>query len=364
MFLPVTLLAYLGRHFLLSLAAVLGALLALLLIADSIELLRRAAKREAVELAQIAAMALLKLPSSAHKLLPFACLFGALASFSRLTRSSELVATRAAGVSVWQFLLPATLLAFLLGLLAVAVLNPLSAVLALRFEILEAKFLEGRVSLLTVSPTGLWLRQGDRQGQQVVHALRVSAEGMRLSEVTIYLYQGGDRFVGRLDARQAQLLPGAWLLQDGLKTAANGAVERFQDYRLPTSLTVAQAQESFASPSTLSFWTLPRFIDGLRQAGFSALLHRLHWHSLLATPLLLAVMVPLAAAFSLRFHRRGGAGLVIGAGVLSGFLLYFLGDLVRALGQSGSVPIVLAAWAPGAISLLAALALLFHLEDG
>jgi lipopolysaccharide export system permease protein len=274
------------------------------------------------------------------------------------------VAVRAAGVSAWQFLLPATLLAFLLGMLAVAVLNPLSAVLALRFEILEAKFLEGRVSLLTVSPTGLWLRQGDRQGQQVVHALRVSAEGMRLSDVTIYLYQGRDRFVGRLDASQAQLLPGTWLLQDGLKTAPDGVIERFEEYRLATSLTVAQVQESFASPGTLSFWALPRFIEGLRQAGFSALRHRMHWHSQLATPLLLAAMVPLAAAFSLRFHRRGGAGLVVGAGVLAGFLLYILGDLVQALGQSGSLPVVLAAWAPGAISLLAALALLFHLEDG
>ena len=362
--LPYILSAYLGRHFLLLLAAVFVGLIALVLIADTIELLRRAAKREAVELALVAMMALLKLPSMAHKLLPFACLFGALASFARLTRSGELVAVRAAGVSVWQFLLPATALAFLLGVLAIAVLNPLAAVLALRFEILEAKFLEGRVSLLTVSPTGLWLRQGDREGQQVVHALRVSAEGMQLHDVTIFLYQGSDRFVGRLDAREARLLPGTWLLQDGLKAAPDGIIERFQEYRLPTSLTVAQVQESFASPGTLSFWALPKFIDGLTAAGFSALRHRMHWHALLATPLLLAAMVPLAAAFALRLTRRGGTGLMMGAGVLAGFLLYFLGDLVQALGQSGSVPVILAAWAPGAISLLAGLALMFHLEDG
>ena len=77
------------------------------------------------------------------------------------------------------------------------------------------------------------------------------------------------------------------------------------DYRIDTELTLDRIQESFASPETMSFWDLPEFIETLEAAGFSARKHRLHWHSILAGPLLLCAMVLIAATFSLRLTRRG-----------------------------------------------------------
>jgi len=60
-------------------------------------------------------MSLLKLPDIAQKLLPFAVLLGAIFAFSRMSRNHELVATRAAGVSAWQFLTPPLLVAVMLA---------------------------------------------------------------------------------------------------------------------------------------------------------------------------------------------------------------------------------------------------------
>ena len=70
----------------------------------------------------------------------------------------------------------------------------------------------------------------------------------------------------------------------------------------------------------------------------------------------------LAATFSLRPVRRGGAGLAVVCGVATGFLLYFVSDVVSALGVSGRVPVVLAAWSPAVVSCLLGTAMLFHLE--
>ena len=114
----------------------------------------------------------------------------------------------------------------------------------------------------------------------------------------------------------------------------------------------------------MSFWDLPGFINTLEAAGFSALRHRLHWHSILSIPLLLCAMVLIAATFSLRLTRRGGTGLLILVGLFAGFLLYFLTDIVLALGMSASIPVVLAAWAPSGVFALLGLAMLLHLEDG
>jgi lipopolysaccharide export system permease protein len=50
--------------------------------------------------------------------------------------------------------------------------------------------------------------------------------------------------------------------------------------------------------------------------------------------------------------------------MVSGFLIYFMTNIIYAFGASGGLPIVLAAWAPSLIVLMAASAALLHLEDG
>jgi lipopolysaccharide export system permease protein len=297
-------------------------------------------------------------------MLPFAVLFGAMATFVRLTRSSELVVARSAGVSAWQFLFPTLAGGAFIGILTLGAFNPLAAAMASNYESLEAKFLRGRASLLAVSSTGFWLRQADTQGQSVIHALRVSQQGVELYDVIVFLYGGQDKFVGRIDARSARLEDGAWHLSDALITAPDRPPVRRVEHRLDTTLTLSQIQDSFASPQTLSFWAIPRFIQTLEDAGFSALRHRLHWHSLLSLPLLLVAMVLIAASFSLRLTRRGGTGFLVAGGAVLGFVFFFFSDVVLALGLSGSLPVPLAAWTPAGVMLLIGVAAVLHLEDG
>lgn len=362
--LSATLSIYLGRQFLGGIAFVFAVIMSLVFLVDLIEHLRRASEREEASLGIVVALSLLQLPVLAQKLLPFAALFGGIWTFSRLTRTNELIVARATGVSVWQFLAPALTIALLIGVVVVTLFSPLSSAMLSRYEQLEGKYLEGRSSLLAVSSTGLWLRQADRDGQSVVHARHVSAQGTALEDVIIFLYRGSDEFAGRLDAKSARLEPGRWLLTKALLSRPDQPALKFEQYELPTSLTLGQIQESFASPETLSFWSLPRFIRTLEEAGFSALAHRLQWHALLALPVLLCVMVLLSATFSLRLVRRGHTGLLIAVGALSGFVLYFVSDVVFAFGLSGNLPAILAAWTPVGVGLLLGLSLLFHLEDG
>lgn len=359
-----TLSLYLGRQFLAGIAFVFVVMMGLVLLVDVVEHLRRAAGRDEASFGVVLALSILQLPALGQKLLPFAVLFGAMWTFSRLTRTHELVATRAAGVSVWQFLAPGLTLVAAAGAIQIGLLSPLSSAMSGRYEQLEAKYLEGRPSLLEVASTGLWLRQADPDGQSVVHAQRISAEGLELDRVIIFLYDRDHQFAGRIDADWARLEPGYWDLRGVLLTRPDAPARRMERHRLPTTLTLAGIQDSFAAPETLSFWTLPRFIDTLEAAGFSAVRHRLYWHSLAATPALLCAMVLIAATFSLRLTRRGLTGWLVAAGVLAGFVLYFVSDVVYAFGLAGNLPAALAAWTPTGVAGLLGLALLFHLEDG
>jgi lipopolysaccharide export system permease protein len=52
------------------------------------------------------------------------------------------------------------------------------------------------------------------------------------------------------------------------------------------------------------------------------------------------------------------------SGIAAGFLLYFISNVVAALGQNAAIPVALAAWTPAGVSILVAMTLLLHLEDG
>lgn len=361
-----TLSFYIGRHFLAGFLMLFGVFLLIILMFDTVELMRRASTHPGISFTVIVEMALLKLPHMGQQIFPFAALFGAMAVFWRLTRYNELVVTRAAGVSAWQFLFPVLIVAFGLGLLKVGVFNPLAATFLARYERLESVEFKGEVSFLALSKGGIWLRQASDNGQAVVFATHVfqrHAE-VELRDVMVFLYKGENQFVGRIDADSASLEDGFWHMKNAHISTPEQAPKFEREYWLPTDLTVDKIQDSFATPETMSFWALPEFISTLEKSGFSAVRHRLYWNSLLAAPLMICAMVLIAATFTLRHTRRGGTTFIIAGGILTGFVVYFVQDIVFALGLSNSIPVTLAAWAPAGVATLLGLAMLFHLEDG
>jgi len=364
--LSTTLSVYIGRNFLLTFFTMFGLFLMLILLFDTVELMRRAAAKPEITFGMVMEMAFLKLPHMGQQAFPFAVLFGGMAAFWRLTRTHELVITRAAGVSVWQFLLPVLGLAFMLGLFQIGVLNPLASTTISRYERIEAVNLKGHKSFLALSQNGLWLRQSNADGQSVVHSRFVLQTGkdVELRDVVVFNYKDNDTFTGRLDAEHASLEDGFWHLKNAWVHTPEESPRLEKDFWLATDLTLNRIQDSFAPPETMSFWDLPGFIGTLEKAGFSAVRHRLYWHSLLASPFLMCAMVLIAATFTLRHSRQGGGITIIGAGVLTGFILYFFSDIVFALGLSDSIPVTLAAWTPSGVATLLGLATLLHLEDG
>jgi lipopolysaccharide export system permease protein len=182
--------------------------------------------------------------------------------------------------------------------------------------------------------------------------------------VSLWRLSAADRPLERIEAPRAWLEDGFWRFDAAWRFAEDRAPRPAQSLRLPSDLTPARIAGSFASPETLSFWALPEFIAVLEGAGFPALRHQLHFQSLLALPVLAAAMLLLAAGFATRVARRGGVAQMIALGVAAGFALFLLDRISDEFGEAGSLPVILAAWAPAGIGLLASLGLLLHLEDG
>lgn len=366
----ITLSLYIARHFLLAVLSMLAALSGVVSLFDFLELLRRAATRPNATFTLVLQIAALRIPFVAMEILPFAVLLGGIVAFWRLTRSSELVVARAAGVSAWHFLSAPLLCAILLGALATTAISPLASAMFTRAENLDDAYLKTVSGPTALTGGQLWLRQSDReldpQGVAIVHAqsLQLSSKILIAHEVSVFRLDSHDRFLARLEASKATLQPGYWDLRETRRMLPDRLPESIGDQRLPTDLTATRVQESFKSPDTLSFWALPDFISLLEHSGFSSIRHRLRFQALLALPLLSGTMALVAASFSMRATRRGGVAQMIGGGVAAGFTLFLVSKVAEEFGQSGALPAVLAAWAPAAAGLMLAVTLLIHVEDG
>lgn len=355
---------YLLRIYLSNLALLMSFLLSIVYLFDTVELMRRAGKRDDIGLGTVFQMGLLKLPDVGQVVVPFAILFSAMFTFWQLTKRNELVVARASGFSVWQFLAPIMAAAFLIGVLQITVVNPVGAILLGRFEQMENRYLKREKSLVTLFREGFWLRQAREGGHVILHAESIAPDTWTLQGVSALFFDENDTFRSRIDAERGTLNAGAWRLEDAVINAPPSPPERVDSYTIPTELTTSEIEESFASPDTLSFWRLPGFIRTLQATGFDATRLQIHFHNLLAQPFLLCALILLAASVSLRGPRFQGVVIMVVLGIFVGFSIFFLSSFLNALGASHQIPVLLAAWSPSLICFLCGTAVLLNLEDG
>lgn len=345
----------------------MGSVLAAIMLIDLVEQMRSVGARVELTLPQAAMLTLMKAPILIEQTLPFVVLAGMMIGMIQLNRRSELTAMRAAGVSAWRFLWPGVAAAFVLGLAVIGGLNPIGARLYQDFETTRERLLAQRGGPAAGSGEGIWLRQGDETGQMVIQGQSVDPRAGILRDATFFVFELRDdtlRFERRLRAETAELRPGFWQLTGVIEGAPGEAPTRQEKLAIPTTLEADDLLERLVSPATLSFWSLPQFIDEARQRGMSPLRFEIKWTSLLAYPLLLAAMAALGGVFSLRMQRMGSLAQWGGIGVGVGLALFFFAQLSQALAITQAVPALVASFAAPFAGLFCALGIVCFMEDG
>ena len=351
---------YFARSYALSVSGVFAAVLALIFTLDFVDTLRRAGDARGATGGMVAWLAVLHTPIVAEQALPFIVLIGAMAAFLNLSRRLELAVARAAGVSVWQFLAPALIVALALGVGEVTALNPLSTAMKRQAAGLEAKLFGAGAR----GAGGFWLRQKTPDGQSIIRV-----EGRDLGHdlylaVEAYNFDAEGAFVQRVDAQSAELRDGYWEMHDVHVVAPGEDEEQVGVYLLATTLTREQLAQSFVPPETVSLFALKPLAEEVRAAGLDATPYLLRRQQLLALPVSLAAMTLVAASFSLRLFRMGGVQRMVLGGVTAGFVLYVVTKIVGDLGNAGLVSAPFAAWSPAIGGCLFGVYVLLHQEDG
>lgn len=361
---PATLFNYIAARTLVAVAALFAIFASLILLVDLIENMRFAGKFDG-DFAFAARLTLLRTPGLAQALSPFVFLFGSIWMFTQLNRRSEVAVMRSAGLSVWRLIAPAAFVATIAGFLIITVIDPLSSRMLAVGEQMKNDIRGKQSSFVRVLGDGIWLRQKATNSVLIINASGFDEMRSALTDVIVWRLGNDLTFRERIDAPEAILAEQTIELRNArLKTTAERLDHTSPIYAIRTTLTADDLRQRVTPPETMSIWQLPKFILLAEAAGLPTVRYEIRFHDLCSTPLKLLAMVLIAAIFSLRPFRSGGASKLLFLSIGAGFLLYILSEMSAALGVSGTVPVALAAWTPALVAALVAITSLLQFEDG
>lgn len=358
---------YLAKQLAFNFIAVLLMISGIVLLFEFIEILRQLANNEMATWDIIVKLAFSKMPRTINMILPFVMMIAAMITFWKLSKSNEFVVIRSAGVSIWGFLTPILFATLIIGLLNIFILNPLSAKMFEVYETISYRLDTKNPKAMVFSDKGLWIREaiGDKVIVLQAKSVRGEEEGLMLNRISILEMDRDAQLQERIEAYVGILSNQILDLKDVQIFQSGKPTQKLASLEYKTTLTEDRVKESFIEPDAISFWSLPSTIAFYEKAGFSAQKHKIKFLSLVVLPFLLCSMVLVAGIFALRpNNRKGGIMYLITSGISTGFVVYFLSELVYAFGASNMFPAFLSALAPTLIIALIGISVLLHLEDG
>ncbi|MGH6665440.1 MAG: LptF/LptG family permease, partial [Pseudolabrys sp.] len=230
-----TLARYFGFRCLNTILLVFVSIFLLVVLIDYIEMMRRSSDIPNVSPLLVAKVSLYRVPQVTERILPFCVLIGTMICYLDLSRRLELVIARSAGVSAWQFIAPALVAVFVLGIVATTIYNPLSAILDERSKRYEAELFKQDAGAL--SGSNYWTSQRTNEGQAIINAKSSRDQGVNLNGVTVFTFDNNGRFKQRIEARAAVLEPGVWQLKDARVNELGVLPVDYPVFQLKTSLT-------------------------------------------------------------------------------------------------------------------------------
>lgn len=293
----------------------------------------------------------LSLPRYAYQLFPIATLIGALVGLGTLASRSELVAMRAAGVSISRIVAAALKGGLLLALIAVLVgegVAPVSEQKALQWR---AAAKSDQVTLKT--PFGFWARDGSAYVN-----IREILPGAVLRGIDIYEINSGQRLALATRAEEARYLKGRWVLRDisRSRVSADGVeVTRVEETGWDSLLDPGLLDVVVVEPHVLPAWALLRYVRFMSANAQDAGPYAVALWGKVVHPFLILAMIFLAIPILFGSARSTGIGLRIVTGVMVGIGFYLVSRTFTYLSLLFELSPLLAAVTPPIIFLAGAL---------
>lgn len=292
-------------------------------------------------LAQALVYTSLTVPRRAYELFPTCVLLGSLLSLGTLAANSELIAMRAAGVSIARIVRSVLRAGVMMLVLAVVVGELVAPASEQRAQTLRAM---AHSEQMHMRAGGLWAKDGQR-------FLNVGAvmPDLRLLDLRIYELDDARRLIRLTEVDAARYEGDRWVLS-GIRRSHVSEEGVRGEYAEEERWTRLLAPELFnvlaVEPRQMSAAALARYVGYLSDNRLDSAHYELAFWLRFSTPLSSLVMLLLAIPFVFGSLRTGSAGQRLFIGLLIGVGFHLLNRTLNHMGIVYGLPPLLSASLP------------------
>ena len=322
------------------------------------------------------------LPFIFDRVVPICSLVAALLTFGGLSRTSELTAMKATGISIYRIVAPVLVLTLAIagGLFA---FDELYLPAANRRQEALRSVIKGKPAQTFLRPERKWISgqtaatdpslvpaiQTIPQAAKLPNAIPTGTQDEAPARIFYYQFFDPDRNVfanltifefdpatfhlkRRIFAASARWdgRVNRWVFDNGWqRTFAGETVANYQTFTIATFPEIHEQPSYFKKEDLqseeMSYGELERYIYDLKQSGFDTMRLRVQLNHKLAYPLITFIMAVLAIPFALSMGKRGGlAGMATAIGIA--IFYWVVASAFEAMGNVNTMPPMMAAWTP------------------
>lgn len=335
------------REFLFLLMLSLGACIAIFAVVDLFEKIREFLDGRATAFMIVRYYAY-KVPFVVVNVLPVALLMSTFLTLGQMSKFNELTAMATAGVSTDRIILPL----ILVGIVCVGVSFALSEGVVPEATRRREQILDTEIRRRTVrEPTEFAnLSALGRDGRVYLVKLYLAKE-RRMHDVLVSEMKDG-AIVRRVDARRARWDGRQWIFEEGVVRTFDEGTEKAVPFAVQAFPELSETPDDFRKrpedPEEMGFGELARYVERLRRSGLRVDKYVVQLDLKLAFPWINLIVVVMGAALAARL-RNPNAAVGFGVSVFTAFFYYGLMRAGEALGEGGTLPPLVAAWAANAV---------------
>ncbi len=343
--------AYVVREFLGIFFLVLGGFLLLMLIFTFFDLMGHILHNH-INLITVGDYLINLTPSMIYQLAPLAVLIAALVTFGVLNRNSEIVAMKAAGISLYRLVVPIVSIAAILAV-ALFLFDQYYLPQANRRQEALRNIIKGNPAQTYLHPEEQWIFGDTTSGEpgQIFNYQFFDPAADEFDNLSIFEFNPATfQLTRRIFASRVSWDSdsNSWHFEDGWVTTFQGtSISGFHQFRQAAFPEIAEQPDYFnheaLQSQEMNFDQLETYIRALGQSGFNTVPLRVALWQKLAYPLIAVIMAMLAIPFALSMGRRGSLTAI--AVAIAVALAYFvINSLFSAMGNVDYLPAALAAW--------------------
>ncbi len=287
-------------------------------------------------------------PLLISRVIGFAILFSALFSLGAMTRSHELTAIRAGGITVQRIALPLLLLSLVVCAINFLWNETLVPVFAHNAQTIYTTEIKNKQQQSLLGNHDVWIRAEN----SFINIDNFDARTNTLDKVTVFLLNRDFSLRGIVEIPRAHWSSSGWTTEGATEwsVSPDGKMARQDSVAaLPLSETPEDLKLLARAPEEFTFFDLQRQIAEMRGKGIDTTYYEVDLQTKLALPFISPLMVLLAIPFALKRQMTSTLSLSFGIAMAIGFGYWVLSAFCLSLGHSGAMPAVLSAWTPNAI---------------